>query len=349
VKTKYLFAKLLVGSALSIALVDSAYAAQNTVPLACQIELDSPFNRLTLRGRVSDDKIINTQINLPISANAEENHIVLEDEAINSFFHHRIVFLGNAHLDPVTGSRKLFIGMYEAYSNNLRGRTHMFKLPFLDYFTDYRGETVLGDSFGLPIVSAASDSGRLDLFTGDYKQSRLKMKCEIKDNVSVVTQLNFDQPRHQFTCNINMKNGHSGRKIDEINKQVTLGFNVNDRQELQPIIEDEHLSSVLASAKIMGNLYLNPETSKPELLLGIYRMSRWYDPVRHEGYYTPEYQPRSSTEAGKKFFYAMPLAEVRTNSDYAELRTGATASGYSLKVECKKINNQMAWIEQPLN
>lgn len=346
-KTKHLvsklLSKLLLGSSIILASAGSAFAVQGSVALNCQMELGSDFSRLTLRGRVSYDKVIQANINIPISSSVEDNHIILEDEDINSYFHQRIVFLGNALIDPVTGERKIFIGMYAGYPNTLRGRSNFFNLPFIDFYQDYNGNTVQDSGFGIPIVSAASDSGSISLFTGDFKQARLKMNCKTSDSESYVSKLDFNQPRHQFSCNINMRNGHSGRQIDEINKQVILGFNVNDRMELQPIIEDEHLKSVLASAHIMGNLYLNPETSKPELLLGIYRMSRWYDPEKHSEYFTPERQAR--THDGRPFFYAMPLAEVRTNSDYAELRTGATLSGYSLKVECKKIENRITWLE----
>ncbi len=336
--------RIALGSALVVIFwTNVTLASLGQVGLNCQIELGAEHTRFTLRGRVSNDKNLDAHIVLPMTSNLDENHIVLEDPDINRYFSERIVFLGSAHIDPMTKERKLFLGIYSAYSEQLRNRSKFYNLPFVDFSTNYKRETIQTTGYGLPIASAVSDSGSITLFTGDYNRSRLKMKCQTEDYLNYMTKLDPSQPRHQFSCNINVKNNNFRQSIDEPNKPVIIGFSYNDRSQLQPIIEDEHLKSVMPAALIMGNLYINPENQQPELLLGLYRMSRFYDPVKHAGYYTPEYQPK--TQDGRPYFFAMPLAEVRTQSDYAELRTAATTHGHSLKVECKKLNNKMTWLE----
>lgn len=344
----------------------SSFARQNSVNLSCKVVVDEGSTYWSLSGRKTKELSAEAEVNLPISSDGLLNQVVIEDAMISSRFSKRVVFMANAHIDPVTGKRKIFLGMYHAHSTERRNTPTLINVPFSDTYVDHNNQTQNITGFGIPIVSAVSDSGTIGLFTGRFVDGKLKMSCVTDDAETYRSNLNLSEPRQLFSCNISVRNGFRGTSIDEINKEVILGrgealrteqerrdderLGVSDlsakRRDLQPIIDDEVFKKVSSRVQIMGNLYINKETNQPEFLLGIYEVNRFYDPVEHAGYYTlPE---KRLAMNGNPTMYALPLAEVTSSSDYAEVRSAAAIDGYSYKVECKKMNNRMTWLEASL-
>ncbi len=322
-----------------------AYAGGNKpVQMTCRIDLN-PNNGSFWR---KDNNLTYTeQIVLPLSADVSDHQVIFQSDEINAHFHRSIVFLGNATVDPLTGRRKIFIGIYQASDRkeNIDKANLMFSLPFTEFYKKYDGKIGHSTQYGLPIVSAVSDSGSLEIFTGDYFNGRFKMSC--KANGYDIQASSFDplkSPRERFSCNINLKNAYSKQTVNELSRPVILGFSTEDRNDLQPIIEDNMFEGLLTNIRVMGNLYINQETLKPEFLLGIYRMSKLYDPKLHAGFHIPKNQTLNKN--GNPNYYAVPVAEIRTESDYAELRTRVALDGYRMEIECKKINNSIEWTDK---
>lgn len=311
-----------------------------SMELSCQIDIRSNFkNRKPLS---YPENII-----IPISNDIHEQHIILESEELNKQLHKTIVFLGNATEDPLTGARKIFIGMYQSSIKPISKdpKDVLFNLPFSVYYQNKNGQLSESTEYGLPIVSAVSDSDSIEIFSASYGDAQFKMNCVNPRKPVFISSLYPAQGyKEKFLCNISLKNRSSRQVVDEQRKEMTFGFSYNNRSNLQPIIEDNMFDRVLPRARIMGKLSINPKTGQPEFLLGIYRMNKMYDPSLHTGFYVPKNQ--TPDPSGRPTHYGLPIAEVRTSSDYAELRSSMALKGYSFKAECKKVGNRILWSQE---
>jgi hypothetical protein len=265
-----------------------------------------------------------------------------------------VTFLGSASLDPVTKRKKINVGMYSKnhLQTEFNPKLGLFNIPQLSKVKTWDNKDIT--EYYRPIMSAVSDSGKIELYNGDFEQQNIiKFSCKTNEAENYISELKPERKREQFTCNINVKNSSERELIDEINKTVVLGFSYSHKRDLQPVMEEDitRTSSstdgkVLSGVRIMGNLYIDEKTNQPKFILGLYRMSRRYDPTKHAEYWTPEYQPKDKDGNRAPWFFAMPIAEATTDSDYVELRSDfQNGHTYKVKAECMKSNSQMTWLE----
>lgn len=247
----------------------------------------------------------------------------------------------------MTGRKKVHVGMYTKnhFQTEFNPKLGLFNIPLLSKDKTYDNKDIT--NYFRPIMSAVSDSGRIELFTGDYQGDKIQFSCITDEAESYISALKPERKKEQFTCNINVKNSLNREVIDELNKTVVLGFSYSHKRDLQPIIEEDIFrSNSMPAIRLMGNLYVDPETNQSKFLLGMYRIRRGYDPKEHSEYWTPEYQPKDQNGNPSKWFFALPIAESITDSDYVELRSDFQ-HGHSqkVKVECMKSNSQMTWLD----
>lgn len=292
---------------------------------------------------------------IPVTSSPEAHTLVYETEHLYEFFRRRIKFMANITVDPTTGKDKLFIGMYEVFGEYYAPSytTYLDRLMYLINdvkIKDYNGNYRDSRDVYLPIGSAVSDSGSVEVFNGKYGEAynnRLKFNCQILDGDNYVSEFEpSKRPRERFSCNIKVKKLNSSKTpIDEINKRVTLGFMYSNKRDLQPIIEDDHFDGLMLNARIMGNLFVDPIDNKPKFLLGIYLGCG----VRYcsDKMYA-DYKIHETIEPG--VVYYIPKVESISESDYIEIRsTVGSAYNYSIKAECKKTNNSTVWLDKILN
>lgn len=329
--------------------LSNSFADQNSVRLTCEMNLVSSWKTWTPWGQKNYDQNVTVNATLPLVDNPLNKKVIFESESLNDYFQQGdIKFLANASLDPITKRKKIHIGMYVSnyLQTEFNPKLGLFNVPVLSKYKTWDGKNII--NYFSPVMSAVSDSGRIELYNGDYQGDRIKFSCLTEEEKAFITELKPENKKEQFTCNINVKNSLNREVIDELNKTVVLGFSYSHKRDLQPIIEDEVFKSQsMAAIRLMGNLYVDKETNKPKFLLGIYKISRGYNPKEHSEYWTPEYQPKDRNGNPRKWFYAMPLAESTTDSDYIELRSDFQhGHTQKIKVECMKLNNRMMWSEE---
>jgi hypothetical protein len=308
-----------------------------SVKYRCELNIDSPW------GGTKYDQNIIQEVSIPVSKSPLEQTVIISSQAVNDVFGSAIItkqFLGNVTKDPKTKRNKLFIGMYDLRTNDSKYSGSMFNIPLKNsdnslYYGDVR--------YAHPIMSAVSDSGKVELFTGRYGQfTKTKFSCEemLADKVlKTISAFNPNHSRELFQCNVVIKHKNTRAIIEEFNKDVFIGYS-DTKRDLQPILEDENLKGFFANANVMANLYYNEKTDKTEFVLGMYSIRRLgYDPEKHEGYWIPP-QTLYKSNNYKPSFYSTPEFEVSTNSDYAEIRSDMAYDNlYESSIGCKKISN----------
>lgn len=312
--------------------------------VTCKLEIKAPSGMWTPWGRSNNNRSVEVKADLKLEDSGLKQTEIYSDKTIDQLFYKNIIVAGNLHKDPTTQKKKLFIGVYEAYGSVPQTTpSSLLQLVHLSKVKTYEGN----DRYEvlLPIVSGSSDSGSVELLAEDYgasgSTSKLKLSCALEDKEQHVVTLNPSNKRELFSCDIEASHHSSGKSVKENNKTVILGYNPNEfMRDLQPIVEDRHFGSFFGGIRIMGNLFIDSQTSQPKFLLGIYRSWKFYNPQVHGEYWVPD-QPTKK----EPFFFAMPEAEIITSSDYAEVATATAYEGFTVKVACKKLRNRTQLVQ----
>jgi len=224
------------------------YSAQVDIEsYTCELSIDAP--KTLFHGQYYDqNKVFDVQI--PVTKSQLDQTVLVSDDLINESFSKKVQFLGNVTIDPSTQKKRLFIGMYEMRSNTIDiSKDPFFAIPVsnLDRSLDYADTR-----HAVPIVSAVSDSGSLEIFNASFNQHIIKFKCASKSRSSD-SESKFDpnHGREKFLCNIKIMSYYKKQIINESNKQIILGYSTTKR-DLQPIMEDSQLKGYYANILVMG-------------------------------------------------------------------------------------------------
>lgn len=282
----------------------------------CKLDFDARYTSFEgfRSPRKNHDKTIQTRLNLDVSNSLNLSNLI-SDPDINAYFNLNISLKGSVYVDPITNQKKLFIGLYDGVRDSvIAAQTSTDLKKYLNLFVG---------TYSNPMNSK---EGKFNINCKIEKESKQKNKIS---NLNAKTKLNSLNPENnieQFSCDVVVKRRRSGRVIlEEKNKQVYLGYSnqynrtesINTiKRDLQPLIEDLHFERATNNLRIMANIYEDPETKTPKMLLGVYRMQRLYQEELHAGYWLPEYQPQSGP-----FYFGMPMAEVVSTSGYIDLKT----------------------------
>lgn len=108
----------------------------------------------------------------------------------------------------------------------------------------------------------------------------------------------------EYLCSLKATSANSNRVFIDIQDQVVLLGQGDDRYDLQPIFVGDHIvSSFHAQFRFMGSLYFDEEAQKNVLMIGLFRMIKDFRTRGQEHFWRPPQDDRLSA------WLAVPVIE----------------------------------------
>lgn len=113
-----------------------------------------------------------------------------------------------------------------------------------------------------------------------------------------------------YACSLKATNSNENRVYIDIQNQVVLLGQSEDRYDLQPIFVGDHIvDSFNAQFRFMGSRYFDEEAQKDILMIGLYRMNKDFNSRGQEHLWRPPQGDRMSA------WLAMPVFERESYDD----------------------------------